>query len=80
MGNTVTQSERIEFYFPNRISKLLRELVPLRERSRFVAEATEKELKRKLFRDRLEEYSKLDKDTFQTGRAGRWKRPKTLGA
>lgn len=78
MGKLESQSERIEFYFPSRVSRLLRELVPLRERSRFVAQATERELKHRLFRERLEEYSKVNADTYQPPRPVRWKFPKSL--
>ena len=71
------ENERIEFYFPRRIGKLLREVIPSRERSRFVAEATERELKRKLFADRLNDFARLDVDTCKPVRRLRWKRLKT---
>ena len=68
------QHERIEFYFPQRVSKLLRELIPARERSRFVVEATEKELRRRLFHDRLKAFSKVDADSYRTGSKPAWKK------
>lgn len=78
MAKTANSSERIEFYFPGRVSKMLRDLVPPRERSRFVAEATEKELKRRIFNERLVEFAKLKTDTYQAGKKPRWNAVRTL--
>jgi hypothetical protein len=77
MSKQNNSNERIEFYFPHSVANLLRELVPLRERSRFVVEATEKELKRKLFLDRLREFAELKKDTYKPA-TPRWKKVRAL--
>ncbi len=73
MMKHTTQHERIEFYFPRRVSKLLRELIPARERSRFVVEATEKELKRRLFHDRLKAFSEVEADSYRPASKPAWK-------
>ncbi len=72
------QNERIEFYFPRRVSKLLRELIPARERSRMVAEATEKELQRRVCLERLQELKRLDLNSHHSRPKPRWKAPENI--
>jgi hypothetical protein len=73
MGKMRESNERIEFYFPSALSNLLKNTIPARERSRFVADATEKELKRILFQKKLQSIGHLKKDTHEPGVRPAWR-------
>ncbi len=73
MAKAREPNERIEFYFPSEISNLLRKIVPARERSLFVASATEKELKRILFQKKLKSMGRVKQDTHDPRHRPRWR-------